>query len=93
MRLKEFEIKAIKDIIKEFDKDAKVYLFGSRADHDKRGGDIDLLIMSDKLTDDDKGKIKLRLYDKIGEQKIDIIISGDTTKPFVRIALDKGVLL
>lgn len=93
IRLKESEIKVIKDTIRGFDKDAKVYLFGSRVEHDKRGGDIDLLIMSDKLTGDDKSKIKLKLFDRIGEQKIDIIISEDTTKPFVRIAMDKGVLL
>jgi predicted nucleotidyltransferase len=93
IRLNESEIKIIKDTIKGFDKNARVYLFGSRTEGDKKGGDIDLLIMSDKLTGDDKSRIKLKLFDKIGEQKIDIIIAGDKAKPFVRIAMDKGVLL
>lgn len=93
VRLKKSEIRAIKDTISEFDKNGKVYLFGSRAENNEKGGDIDLLILSDKLTYQDKSKIKLKLYDKIGEQKIDIIIAKDTAKPFVRIALDKGVLL
>jgi len=93
MRLTTKDTQAIKDIVFEFDDNAKTYLFGSRTDEGKRGGDIDLLIMSNILTCEDKRKIKLRLYDKLGEQKIDIIIAKDLEKPFVRIAYNEGVLL
>ena len=46
MRLKDFEIRAIKEAVRSMDSKAKVYLFGSRVDDTKKGGDIDLLIIS-----------------------------------------------
>jgi len=93
MRLKEEEINVIKRIILEFDANAKIYLFGSRADDAKKGGDIDLLVFSTKIDNETKRMIKLKLYDKLGEQKIDILVAKDAKKPFVRIALEKGVIL
>jgi len=93
MRLKEEEINVIKQIILEFDANAKIYLFGSRADNAKKGGDIDLLIFSTIIDNETKRMIKLKLYDKLGEQKIDILVAKDAKKPFVRIALEKGVRL
>jgi len=48
-----------------------IYLFGSRTDDSKRGGDINLLILSEKLASKEKRMLKLDLYYKIGEQKQD----------------------
>ena len=93
MRLQENEIETIKRIVRSFDKEAQIYLFGSRVYDNKKGGDIDLLIMSNKLISADKRKIRLGLYDELGEQKIDIVIAKDKRKPFIRIALNEGVLL
>jgi len=94
MRLSEFEVKSIKESIRVFDSDALVYLFGSRTDDSKKGGDIDILVLSEKLTSKEKRLIKLDLYDKIGEQKIDIIISKNGVKsPFVKLAVSGGVIL
>lgn len=93
MRLSPDEIKAIKETVQSFDADAKVWLYGSRTDDNKRGGDIDLLIFSQKINFSDKLKIKVQLYKKIGEQKIDMIIARDNKKPFVRIALENAVML
>lgn len=93
MRLTESEITSIKQTIAALDANAKVYLFGSRVDDTKRGGDIDLLIMSERLSLEDRGKIRWRLWELIGEQKIDIIIAKDCSDPFVRIALNKGLPL
>jgi uncharacterized protein len=91
MRLKDFEVVAIKDTVYEFDPEAKIYLFGSRADDMKRGGDIDLFILSKKITDRERRKIKIKLYDKIGEQKIDMIVAPEIKKGIHRIALSTGV--
>ena len=93
MRLKETEQNAIRSTIASLDKDASVYLFGSRVDESKKGGDIDLLIMSDKLTRTDKRTIKIKLYDLIGEQKIDIVLASDDSDPFVKLALEGAVKL
>lgn len=93
MRISDKEVKAIKEVVGSIDKDASIYLFGSRAYDDKKGGDIDLLILSHKLIQGDSSRIKYKLWDIIGEQKIDIIIAQDTTHPFTNIALREGILL
>ncbi|MBT3878986.1 MAG: nucleotidyltransferase domain-containing protein [Candidatus Scalindua sp.] len=93
MRLQEHEIEIIKQIVRNFDQDAEIYLFGSRVYDNQKGGDIDLLIMSDKINNADKRKLRLRLYDELGEQKIDIVLAKDKEKPFTRIVLNEGVLL
>ena len=93
MRLTEAERNSIRTIIFHLDPEAQIYLFGSRTDDKKRGGDIDLLILSAKISEKDYRGIKLKLYDALGEQKIDLLIAKDTSDPFVRIALEKGMLI
>ncbi len=93
MRLKPKEIDQIKKVVMELDSDARIYLFGSRADDFKKGGDIDLLIFSDILSEKDKRRIRLSLYKELGEQKIDIIIARNLASPFVRMAYEEGVAL
>ncbi len=73
----------------------RVYLFGSRTDDSKRGGDIDLLIRTDAR--EKKGVLaRIRLIAKLkhllGEQKIDVV--GDHEESFiVNEALSKGLQL
>ena len=94
MRLQEHEIKSIHKVVSAFDKNAKIYLFGSRVDDKKRGGDIDLLLISNILSFRDKRRIRVGLHEKLGEQKIDIVIvKKGQDSPFVRIALNEGVPL
>jgi predicted nucleotidyltransferase len=93
MRLSAHEINSIKETVKNVDEDAQIFLFGSRVDNKKRGGDIDLLIFSHKLKSEDRSRIRSALWEQIGEQKIDIIIARDESDPFTRIALKKAVLL
>ncbi|MEI6807008.1 MAG: nucleotidyltransferase domain-containing protein [Myxococcaceae bacterium] len=93
LRLLEHEQKVIKESVLSLDPLAEVYVFGSRANPDKRGGDIDLLILSQSLQETDKRKIRWAICDQIGEQKIDLVIAKDQTSPFVRIALSEGVKL
>ncbi len=93
MRLEAYEVKAIKDAIYTMDPKAAVYLFGSRVDDLKKGGDIDLLVISGGLNKIDGWVIKDKICEKIGQQKIDIVITDNTDEPFVKIALREGVLL
>ena len=44
MRLSTYEVDAIKDTFKDIFQNGDIYLFGSRIDDDKKGGDIDLYI-------------------------------------------------
>ncbi|ACO03481.1 MAG TPA: nucleotidyltransferase domain-containing protein [Persephonella sp.] len=92
VRLSEEEIKAIKETAKEiFGEKTKVYLFGSRTDIHKKGGDIDILIVPKEKKDLFKKKIKLssKLENILGKP-VDVIVSRDKNKPIEREAL-KGV--
>jgi hypothetical protein len=80
MRLTEFEIQSIKETFVEcFGKDDHLWLFGSRTDPQKRGGDIDLYIETPTTEKDiyyrKKIDFSIKVQDKIEEQKIDIIIN------------------
>ena len=59
----------------------KLYLFGSRTDDTKKGGDIDLLVLVSCEDKDQiinlKSKLKLEIFKNIPEQKIDITVATD----------------
>ena len=74
MRLTNKEIDTIKNSVLALDADARVYLFGSRIDDAKRGGDIDLLIESNILTKQDLRKIRWQIFGVFGEQKMDLVL-------------------
>jgi predicted nucleotidyltransferase len=93
MRISQHEQTVIKNVITQLDPKAKVYLFGSRVDDNARGGDIDLLILSELITERDRRKIRIELFEKLGEQKLDLVIAKDLDKPFARLAYNGGVLL
>lgn len=94
MRLSSQDRHLIKQTIYQLDPQAQVYLFGSRVDDSKKGGDIDLLVLSTHLGFTAQRQIKLKLYELIGEQKIDLIIAPETsTDPFVQLVLEEAVLL
>lgn len=98
MRLSELEVKAIKNSFDRYFKSGTIYLFGSRVDDTKKGGDIDLYLdlsytLNSQELLDKKSKFRMALYEKIGEQKIDIVISTDKNKPIEKEALEKGIKL
>ncbi|MBE0647617.1 MAG: nucleotidyltransferase domain-containing protein [Bacteroidales bacterium] len=93
MRLSPIEIAHIKECVVGFDPIAKVYLFGSRTDDTKKGGDIDLLIFSQTMDLHSKLELKGKLFQLFEEQKIDIIIEPDGSKPFVKLILEEAIKL
>ena len=95
MRLTSKEVEAINDTFKEVFATGQIFLFGSRVDDTKRGGDIDLYIVTQVIKDLSQKKIDflVKLKDKIGNQKIDIIISKDKNRPIEQQALKEGVIL
>jgi predicted nucleotidyltransferase len=91
MRLKDKEIKIIKDTINSFLNDVKIYLFGSRLNANKKGGDIDLFIISNDINYETKIKIKAKLKQLL-QKPVDIVYHQDFNREIEKEAL-KGVLL
>ena len=62
--------------------DGAVYLFGSRTDDSKRGGDIDLFIETSDTSDLFMKKIRFlaKLKRAIGDQKIDVVFNVDESR-------------
>jgi 2-hydroxy-3-keto-5-methylthiopentenyl-1-phosphate phosphatase len=59
-----------------------------------KGGDIDLLIISQKLNKKLIRPLKHKFFEKFGEQKIDVIIdNGEMKDPFVKKIYQKAVSL
>jgi predicted nucleotidyltransferase len=93
MRITEFERDCLINAIKKIDSDAKIWLFGSRVFDHKKGGDIDIAILSPNIDLFKRIAIKQAIEDEIGEQRIDLLVSKDGSEPFFKMALNTGVIL
>ncbi|SHE20524.1 nucleotidyltransferase domain-containing protein [methanotrophic endosymbiont of Bathymodiolus puteoserpentis (Logatchev)] len=94
MRLTHKEIDTIKNSVLSLDADARIYLFGSRIDDAKRGGDIDLLIESSILTKQDLRKIRWQFFGVFGEQKMDLVLdTGIENQTFINMIKPTAVQL
>jgi predicted nucleotidyltransferase len=100
MRLTQLQAQAIKTAAAEiFGQDAEVWLFGSRVDDDKRGGDIDLYIELPAMKTEELRKLEsrfwIRLQRALGEQKIDIVthLRGRPLRPIDQQARKTGICL
>jgi predicted nucleotidyltransferase len=105
MRLNNDQIQAIRQAATiAFGQGTSVWLFGSRADDAKKGGDIDLLVCPQVRPAEDAAepqqafmqKIKmLNLLERyLGERKIDIVVEqAQDTRPIVEVAHKTGIKL
>lgn len=101
MRLTQQEIQIIKSSVHEvMGEEATVWLFGSRVDDSKRGGDIDLFVEADLPVPRErlqkKSQLWVKLQLRLGEQRIDIIIAAaqfEEQKLIERIARETGFRL
>lgn len=96
MRLQQYEIDSIISITNTiFGLGSKVTLFGSRVSDELKGGDIDLFIQPIQQDALIKKKIAflVALKDKIGDQKIDVILAKDSSRLIEQEALKKGIVL
>jgi len=101
MRLSKSDIAAIKHTAAEvFGPEASIWLFGSRTDENRRGGDIDLMI--ENIDADwkrialDKARFLARLKTRIGDRRIDLVIQpagGNQSRPIARAARNTGIRL
>ena len=88
MRIDEKTLKSIKEVFEN----KKVYLFGSRLDDNLKGGDIDLFV-DEELSLKDLRKLKVKLLNKIGLQKIDLISKSQASEILKDEIAKKGICL
>lgn len=95
MRLKPEVVAAIREEVSRADPDAEVWLFGSRVDDHARGGDIDLLVVSDRLAFTEQLRLRMAILDRIGWQQLDLLVRRrhQLGEPLAAHALDNGVKL
>ena len=95
MRLSQRYIDVIKSRFKEFFNDGDIYLFGSRVDDSKKGGDIDLYLVLQEHKNLFEKKIKFlsRVKRELGEQKIDIVFNQDQNRLIEKEAIRWGIKL
>ena len=101
MRLSEHEKETLKHAaLACFGQGTRLRLFGSRAEENRKGGDIDLLIESPLTDPADIAKAHTRflsqIYDRLGEQKVDVLIDCPgrlSHPPMFQVAQDEGIVL
>lgn len=101
MRLSSRQVEVTKQVVEEIlGVGVTIYLFGSRTDDTRRGGDIDLLIeLASPMPPDARLDAKLRilaaLHRRLGERKIDLVFQqpGPKETMFQRLARRQGVRL
>ncbi len=76
MRLDTFQKKALNKAIENIDEN--VWLFGSRVDDNKRGGDIDILIFSNRNPYKLSQEVSINFF-KECEEKIDVVVMNPDT--------------
>ena len=94
MRLRQQEVKVLKETLYKLSSQAKLYLFGSRVDDTKKGGDINLLVVSQDFDREKLRKLRLEFFKYFGEQKLDIVVDdGKFEDPFHKLILKKAIIL
>jgi predicted nucleotidyltransferase len=95
MRLRADEAKTIREEIQQGDPAVEIYLYGSRTNDSARGGDIDLLVISDTLGFRDALRLRRRILDRIGWQQLDLLVvrRNQLNQPMAALALETGTLL
>lgn len=93
MRLSTKEINLIKKSVQTIFGEAGIYLFGSRTDNQKKGGDIDLYIISKVQEDLFRKKLRLKtLLEDVLYKPVDIIVSTDKERLIEKEAR-RGIVL
>ena len=92
MRLNDKDLEFIKKTIKKYIKDAKIYLFGSIIEDNKKGGDIDIFIITSQQIDfKTKVKIKFFLEENL-LRPVDLVFHKDFNRLIEKEAL-KGIAI
>jgi predicted nucleotidyltransferase len=95
MRLSANELQALRTIIGEIDPAGRIYLYGSRADDTRRGGDIDIYLQASRPIE---LKTRLRTQYRLQQAcdtRVDLLVKNPTQAdlPIHQIAVERGILL
>ena len=95
MRLSTSQHQAIKKYFLEVFKEGQIYLFGSRVDERKKGGDIDLYIQTPNKKNLMRKKLDflVKLKREIGLQKIDVVFDKGMHRAIDGVAIREGMKL
>lgn len=94
MRLDKKDREIIVTTIENIFGQVKVYLFGSRLDDDKKGGDIDLFIVSEEKSNLFEKKIKvLSKLERTLHKPVDIVLHKDFNREIEKEILKNSLLL
>ena len=95
MRLAADEVRSIREEVARRDREAEIWLFGSRTDDARRGGDIDLLVVSERIGFAEELGLKAAILDRIGWQHLDLIVRRRARlgEPIAVAARSSGVRL
>lgn len=93
MRLKPEIANYLKQLILDKIPGSTIYLFGSRVDDRARGGDIDVLILTDEPTDKSiLRKVRIELIKKIGWRKIDLVNFTHSDESIFRQLIERNCI-
>jgi len=95
MRLSTKEINALRSIIGTLDPAGLVYLYGSRVDDERCGGDIDLYLQASRHID---LKTQMTTQYRLAlacDTRVDLLIKNpeQPVQPIHQIAIEQGILL
>ena len=99
MRLTNHEVDTIKFTARRmFGEGVRVWLFGSRTDDSRRGGDVDLYLETEVPMEnrvEAAARFAAELQMQLGEQKIDVLLVDPETprRPIHDMALKTGIRL
>lgn len=95
LRLSSEAVHVIQEAFLRVFEKGELYLFGSRVDDARKGGDIDLYIVADHRDRMGEKRIEFltQIKQKIGDQRIDLVIERGTKRPIDEIAISEGLLL
>ena len=95
MRLPLSTVSRIKNAVQSLVPESELLLFRSRTNDAAKGGDIDLLLLTEeKLPLSMLSRIRRMILNEIGEQKIDIVnFPKSSSHPFKAVAMESAIKL
>ena len=95
MRLNSETVQVLQKIFLQVFGKGELYLFGSRVDDARRGGDIDLYLVADNRDRMGEKRIEFlaQVKRQIGDQRIDLVLDRGAGRPIDKIAMREGLLL